>query len=82
MDDETVAREVTQVKLDQLAAATLRHTPSQRYTVADRFEEKARAHPSRPFIRYEGRTLDYATVNTQANRVAHACRRVVSPRAT
>jgi fatty-acyl-CoA synthase len=72
MADETVAREVTQAKLDQLATATLRHTPSQRYTVADRFEEKARAHPSRPFIRYEGRTLDYATVNAQANRVAHA----------
>jgi fatty-acyl-CoA synthase len=67
-----VAREVTQAKLDQLAMGTLRHTPSQRYTVADRLEEKARAHPERPFILYEGTTLDYATVNARANRVAHA----------
>ena len=69
-----VAREDTQAKMDQLAAATLRHTPSQRYTVADRLEEKARAHPARPFILYEGTTLDYATVNARANRVAHALR--------
>ncbi|MCC6766882.1 MAG: hypothetical protein IT293_19675 [Deltaproteobacteria bacterium] len=50
MADGPVPREVTQAKLDALAAATLRHTPSQRYTVADRFEEKARAHPDRPFV--------------------------------
>jgi fatty-acyl-CoA synthase len=69
-----VAREVTQAKLDRLAMGTLRHTPSQRYTVADRLEEKARAHPARPFLLYEGTTLDYATVNARANRVAHALR--------
>ncbi len=67
-----VPREVTQAKLDQLAAATLRHTPSQRYTVADRFEERARTHPARAFILYDGARLDYATVNGHANRVAHA----------
>jgi len=74
MADAPIAREVTQAKLDRLAAGTLRHTPSQRYTVADRLEEKARAHPERPFILYEGTTLDYATVNARANRVAHALR--------
>jgi fatty-acyl-CoA synthase len=74
MPDETVAREVTQAKLDRLAAATLRHTPSQRYTVADRLEEKARAHPDRPFIRFEGTALSYGAVNAAANRVAHAMR--------
>jgi fatty-acyl-CoA synthase len=74
MPDATVAREVTQAKLDQLAAATLRHTPSQRYTVADRLEEKARAHPDRPFILYEGRAHSYAAVNAAANRVAAVLR--------
>jgi fatty-acyl-CoA synthase len=69
-----VAREDTQAKMDLLAAATLRHTPAQRYTVADRLEEKARAHPTRPFILFEGTTLDYATVNGRANQVAHALR--------
>jgi fatty-acyl-CoA synthase len=72
MADATVPRDVTQAKLDQLAAATLRHTPSQRYTVADRFEEQARLHPGRPFILFEGLTLSYADVNARANRVAHA----------
>ena len=75
MADAVVAREITQAKLDQLAAATLRHTPAQRYTVADRFEEKARSHPARPFVLFEGRTLTYADVNAQANRVAHAMHR-------
>ncbi|MEB2283817.1 MAG: hypothetical protein B6D46_11140 [Polyangiaceae bacterium UTPRO1] len=67
-----VPREVTQAKLDRLAAATLRHTPSQRYTVADRFEEKARAHPGRPFVLYEGTTLSYEALNAAANRYARA----------
>jgi len=45
-----VDREVTQEKLDRLAAATLRHTPKQEYTVGDRIEEKAAAYPQRPFF--------------------------------
>jgi len=40
---------VDQEKLDRLAAATLRHKPKQKYTVGDRIEEKAAAHPQRPF---------------------------------
>ena len=35
-----VPRSVTQETLDRLAAATLRHTPAQPYTVADRFENE------------------------------------------
>ena len=70
--EPSVPREVTQSRLDLLAAATLRHRPSQPYTVADRIEEKAAAHPTRPFIRFAGTDLDYATVNARANRVAHA----------
>lgn len=69
-----VSREDTQAKMDVLAAATLRHTPSQPYTVADRFEEKARAHPERAFILYEGETITYADLNRRANRVAHVMR--------
>jgi fatty-acyl-CoA synthase len=69
-----VPREVTQATLDRLACATLRHTPSQPYTVADRLEEKARAHPDRTFILYEERRLTYGDANTAANRVAHAMR--------
>ena len=45
-----VDREVTQERLDRLAEATLRHTPKQKYTVGDRIEEKAAAHPQRWFL--------------------------------
>jgi fatty-acyl-CoA synthase len=71
-DGAPVSREETQAKLDLLAAGTLRHTPSQAYTVADRCEEKARAYPERAFILFDGRTWDYRGVNAAANRVAHA----------
>jgi fatty-acyl-CoA synthase len=65
-------REVSQARLDRLAAATLRHTPTQAYTVADRIEEKAAAHPERTFLVYGDRRLSYGALNTEANRVAHA----------
>ena len=74
MAEAPVPREVTQAKLDRLAVATLRHTPSQRYTVADRFEEKAAAHPERTFILYEGTRLTYGALDADANRYAHALR--------
>jgi fatty-acyl-CoA synthase len=67
-----VDREVTQEKLDKLAAATLRHTPKQKYTVGDRIEEKAAAHPQRPFLFFDDRRLSYGEFNKEANRVAHA----------
>jgi len=74
MTGASVPREVTQAKLDRLAAATLRHTPSQRYTVADRFEERARAHADRTFLLYEETRLSYGALNAAANRLAHALR--------
>jgi fatty-acyl-CoA synthase len=74
VSEPVVPREVTQAQLDRLAAATLRHTPSQRYTVGDRIEEKARAHPERTFVLFEERRLTYGAFNAEANRVAHAMR--------
>ena len=68
------AREETQQKMARLSAATLAHTPSQRHTVADRFEERATAVPERAFLRYAGRSLDYRGFNAAANRVAHVAR--------
>ena len=65
-------REVSQARLDKLAAATLRHTPTQTYTVADRIEEKAAAHPDRTFLLYRDRRLSYGGLDAEANRVAHA----------
>ena len=69
-----VPRSVTQESLDRLAAATLRHTPAQAYTVADRFEEAATTHADRTFILFEDRRITYAELNAEANRVAHAVR--------
>lgn len=66
------SREETQRKLAALSAATLRHVPSQPYTVADRLEERAAAHPERPFVRYERRDASYGALNALANRTAHA----------
>jgi fatty-acyl-CoA synthase len=70
----TVPREETQRRLAIVSAKALAHTPSQAYTVADRFEERARARGSRPFIRFEGRTVDWARLDADASRVAHAAR--------
>ena len=69
-----VPREETQRKLAQLSAATLRHVPSQPYTVADRLEERAAAHPRRAFVLYEQRDASYGALNALANRTAHAAR--------
>lgn len=67
-----VAREETQAKLDRLSAATLRHVPSQTYTVGDRLEERAAEHPGKAFIRFEDRVVTYGAANAAANRAAHA----------
>jgi fatty-acyl-CoA synthase len=69
-----VPREVTQAILDRLSAATLRHVPGQSYTVGDRLEERAAAHPDKAFVRFEDRVVDYGAANVYANRVAHAAR--------
>src|SRR5262245_39025027 len=67
-----VPREETQAKLDRLSAATLRHVPSQTYTVGDRIEERAAADPARSFVRFEDRVVSYGAANAHANRAAHA----------
>ena len=38
------------------------------------FEDCARRHPERPALTLDGQTLDYATVNARANRLARALR--------
>ncbi len=69
-----IARTVTQEILDRLSAATLHHTPAQRYTVADRLEDAAVAHADRAFLLFEDRRITYAETNAEANRVTHAAR--------
>ena len=71
-----IARSATQGTLDRLSAATLRHTPAQAYTVADRLEEAAVAHAERAFVLFEERRITYAALNAEANRVAHAARQM------
>ncbi|RIL07537.1 MAG: long-chain-acyl-CoA synthetase [Proteobacteria bacterium] len=68
----SVAREVTQAQLDRLSAATLRHVPSQTYTVGDRLEERAAQQPGKAFIRFEEHVVPYGAANAAANRAAHA----------
>jgi fatty-acyl-CoA synthase len=70
----TVDRETTQAEMNRLSAATLQHTPSQRYTVGDRFEEKAESHPDRVFIHFGSREVSYGELNREANRMAHVAR--------
>ncbi len=69
-----VSREETQAKLAKLSAATLQHTPSQKYTVADRLEERADAHPERPFVYFGARIVRYGELDAEASRIAHVAR--------
>jgi fatty-acyl-CoA synthase len=66
-----VSREDTQAKLAKLSAGTLQHVPSQTYTLADRFEERALHQASRCFIVFEGQRISYGEFNARANRIAH-----------
>jgi fatty-acyl-CoA synthase len=66
-----VDRETTQAELAKLSAGTLRHTPSQTYTVGDRVEEKAAATPDRVFLCFGTREVTYGELNRKANGVAH-----------
>jgi len=67
----TVSREDTQAKLGKLSAGTLQHVPSQSYTLADRFEERAASQPDRTFIAFEDQRVSYGEFNRRANRVAN-----------
>jgi len=68
----TVTREETQAKLDRHAAAAGTHTPESRYTLADRFEERAIDSTDKTMVIYQGQTLSYGECNRRANQVAHA----------
>lgn len=69
---QPVDPQVTQAKMDLRAGAAAKIKPYANYTLADRLEEQAAVYGDRPFIIYQGQTLSYAEVNTQADRVAHA----------
>jgi fatty-acyl-CoA synthase len=71
-----VAREDTQAQLAKLSAGTLQHVPSQTYTLADRFEERAAGDPDRSFIVFEEQRVSYGEFNRRANRVANAAHRM------
>ncbi|CAH0991956.1 Crotonobetaine/carnitine--CoA ligase [Sinobacterium norvegicum] len=68
----TVTREQTQQKLNKLSAATMAHTPLQRYTVADRLEQQAVTFADRPFLIEGNVCLTYAEVNARVNQLANA----------
>jgi len=71
-----VAREDTQAQLAKLSAGTLQHVPSQAYTLADRFEERAAGDPGRTFIAFEDQRVSYGEFNRRANRIANAAHRM------
>lgn len=48
----------------------LRFAPSQNYTLADRFEERAREAPERSFLIWEGDRIRYGEANAESNRYA------------
>jgi len=58
-------------RMAALLPALVRHRRDGTYTVADRLEERARAHGDRPFLVYEDREVSYAALDAGANRVAH-----------
>jgi fatty-acyl-CoA synthase len=54
--------------------------PKARFSAADQFERRARRHPQRPFVRFEGSDFSYGEANAAANRIAHwALERGVGP---
>ena len=67
---EPLSRAETQRKLDIQAAAAGTHTPSQTYTLADRFEARATDQPDKIFLIYQDQSISYGELNRRANRVA------------
>lgn len=67
-----VTREETQQRLDLRARAAGLIKPLDRYTLADRLEEKAASQGGRTFLIYGEQRLSYAEVDARANQVAHA----------
>ena len=66
-----VPRAHTQALLDVRSAASARIKPADLYTLADRLEAQALAIPERVFLIDGEQRFSYATVNAQADRMAH-----------
>lgn len=49
----------------------IRTRPGSHFTAGDLLEEMVKRRPEAPFVRFEDRTVSYAELNGQANRVAH-----------
>jgi fatty-acyl-CoA synthase len=69
---EVVARELTQQRLMRGYQRVMGYRRDQPYSVADLLEERAADAGARAFIVFEERTVTFAELNAQANRVAHA----------
>ena len=67
-----VPREATQAKLDRRNLAGQRHRASQTYTMAERIEESAERHATRPCLLYGNEHYNYDQTNRRINQVAHA----------
>ena len=68
---QPVPRQQTQALLDLRSAASARIKPADLYTLADRLEQQARAFAERPFLIAGEQRFSYASVEAQANRMAH-----------
>jgi fatty-acyl-CoA synthase len=71
-EEEVVARELTQQRLNRGYARIGGYRRDQPYSVADLLEERAADAADTAFIVFEGRTLTFGELNRGANRVAHA----------
>jgi fatty-acyl-CoA synthase len=65
------SRLVSTARLFTLIHRTLRHKPTSHFTAGDLIEQRAAAHPERPFLLFEDRRISYGTFNALANQVAH-----------
>ena len=65
------SREESQARMDRVFACTTKYKLSQRYTIADRWEERVAETPDAPFIFFEQRTVSVRDMERAANRMAH-----------
>jgi len=72
LDNAAISRAASQQKMDARAIASRSVSPSQKYSIADRLEEKVNSQGDATFLIYQGKTLSYSDVNTQANKFAKA----------
>ncbi|MCK5757190.1 MAG: AMP-binding protein, partial [Mycobacterium sp.] len=52
------------------APGLIHRPPQAKRTIGSIFQKHAAAHPDRPFIRFEGRSMTYGEVNRRVNRYA------------